>query len=66
MSRGVWIGPDFASHDIFQQDPEIWRLFTCVEEDSETFRDGYDRFLYCMSGHGAPFELRASQHLAHR
>jgi hypothetical protein len=48
-------------HDILQQDPEIWRLFTCAEEYSEAFRDGYDRFPHYMSNHRKPFEPRASQ-----
>jgi len=51
-------------HDILQQDPEIWRLFTCAEEYSEAFRDGYDRFPHYMSSHREPFEPRASQYLA--
>ena len=51
-------------HDILQQNPEIWRLFTCAEEYGETFRDGYDRFPHYMSSHREPFEPRASQYLA--
>jgi peptidoglycan/xylan/chitin deacetylase (PgdA/CDA1 family) len=50
-------------HDILQQDPEIWRLFTCAEEYNETFRDSYDRFPHYMSNHREPFEPRASQYL---
>ena len=51
-------------HDILQQNPEIWRLFTCAEEYGETFRDGYDRFPHYMSSHREPFEPRASLYLA--
>ena len=51
-------------YDILQQDPEIWRLFTCAEEYGETFRDGYDRFPHYMSKHRGLFEPRASQYLA--
>ena len=50
-------------HEILQQDPEIWRLFTCAEEYDDTFRDGYDRFPHYMSSHREPFEPRASQYL---
>ena len=53
-------------HDILQQDPEIWRLFTCAEEYGETFRDGYDRFPYYMSSRREAFEPRASQYLDKR
>jgi hypothetical protein len=31
-------------HDILQPNPEIWHLFTNVEDYGEVFRDGYDRF----------------------
>ena len=51
-------------HDILQQDPEIWRHFTCAEEYEEIFRDGYDRFPHYMSNNREPFEPRASRHLA--
>lgn len=51
-------------HDILQQDPEIWRLFTCAEEYGETFRDGYDRFPHYISNHRKPFEPHALQYLA--
>ena len=51
-------------HDILQQNPEIWRLFTCAEEYGETFRDGYDRFPHYMSNHREPFEPRASRYLS--
>ncbi len=50
-------------HDILQQEPEIWRLFTSAEEYDDTFRDGYDRFPHYMSSHREPFEPRASQYL---
>ena len=50
-------------HEILQQDPEIWRLFTCAEEYNEAFRDGYDRFPHYMSSHREPFEPRASRYL---
>ena len=50
-------------YKILQQDPEIWRLFTCAEEYGETFRDSYDRFPYYMSTHRELFEPRASRYL---
>ena len=53
-------------HEILQQDPEIWRLFTCAEEYEDTFRDGYDRFPHYMSTNREPFEPRASRYLVER
>lgn len=50
-------------YDILQQDPKIWRLFTCAQEYEEVFRDSYDRFPHYMSNHRELFEPRASQHL---
>ena len=50
-------------YDILQQDPEIWRLFTCAKEYGKTFRDGYGRFPHYMSSYREPFEPRASQYL---
>jgi peptidoglycan/xylan/chitin deacetylase (PgdA/CDA1 family) len=50
-------------YDILQQDPEIWRLFTCGEEYEVPFRDKYDRFPHYMSGNRNTFEPRASQYL---
>ena len=50
-------------HDILQQEPEIWRLFTCAEEYSEAFRDGYDRFPHYMSSPREPFDPRAFHYL---
>jgi len=50
-------------YDILQQDPEIWRLFTCEEEYEAPFRDGFDRFPHYMSGNRNTFEPRTSQYL---
>lgn len=36
-------------HEIMQQDPEIWDLFTRKEEYSSSFRDQYERFPYYAS-----------------
>jgi peptidoglycan/xylan/chitin deacetylase (PgdA/CDA1 family) len=50
-------------YDILQQDPELWRLFTCEEEYEAPFRDAYDRFPHYLSSNRNAFDPRASQHL---
>ncbi len=60
------INNHFMMYNILQQNPEIWRLFTCAEEYNETFRDGYDRFPHYMSSNRAPFQPRASQYLVEK
>lgn len=51
-------------HEIFRQNPEIWRLFTYAEICSETFSDDRDRFPHDVNNHREPFEPRASHRLA--
>lgn len=48
---------------ILQQDPELWRLFTCEEEYGPSIRDAYDRFPHYTSGNRNTFEPKASQRL---
>ena len=51
-------------HEILQQDPELWNLFTCAEEYRTPLRDGYDRFPHYLSNHRDVFVPCASQYLS--
>ena len=50
-------------HEILQQDPEIWDLFTRKEEYGSSIRDQYDRFPYYASRNRDIFEPKASEFL---
>ncbi len=50
-------------HEILQQDPEIWDLFSNKEEYSNRLRDLYDRTPYYASKNRDIFEPKASQYL---
>jgi peptidoglycan/xylan/chitin deacetylase (PgdA/CDA1 family) len=50
-------------HEILQQNPEIWDLFTRKEEYNNPLRDQYDRFPHYTSNNRDIFEPKASQYL---
>ena len=50
-------------HEILQQDPEIWDVFTRKEEYNNPLWDQYERFPYYASKNRDIFEPKASQYL---